>query len=106
VNKKVDVNDKCPLTYAVRITGGKWKPIIIYRLYNGLNRFGILHRSIEGISKNMLTRELREMEANKILTRKIFAEIPPKVEYTLTKKGEGLIPVFDNLVNWAENFKK
>ena len=106
MNKKVDVKDKCPLTYAVRITGGKWKPIIIYRLYDGLNRFGILHRSIEGISKNMLTRELREMEANKILTRKIFAEMPPKVEYTLTKKGEGLIAVFDNLVNWAKNFKK
>ena len=99
-------DDKCPLTYAVRITGGKWKPIIIYRLYNGLNRFGILHRSIEGISKNMLTRELREMEANKILTRKIFAEIPPKVEYTLTKKGEGLIPIFDKLIDWGKNFKK
>ena len=102
----MEKDDKCPLTYAVRITGGKWKPIIIYRLYKGLNRFGILHRSIEGISKNMLTRELREMEANKILTRKIFAEIPPKVEYTLTKKGEGLIPIFDNLVDWAKNFKK
>jgi DNA-binding HxlR family transcriptional regulator len=102
----VKKDDKCPLTYAVRITGGKWKPIIIYRLYNGLNRFGILHRSIEGISKNMLTRELREMEANKILTRKIFAEIPPKVEYTLTKKGEGLIPIFDKLIDWGKNFKK
>ena len=102
----MEKDDKCPLTYAVRITGGKWKPIIIYRLYNGLNRFGILHRSIEGISKNMLTRELREMEANKILTRKIFAEIPPKVEYTLTKKGEGLIPIFDKLIDWGKNFKK
>ena len=102
----MEKDDKCPLTYAVRITGGKWKPIIICRLYKGLNRFGILHRSIEGISKNMLTRELREMEANKILTRKIFAEIPPKVEYTLTKKGEGLIPIFDKLIDWGKNFKK
>ena len=95
--------DKCPLTYAIRITGGKWKPIIIYRLHKGINRFGILHRSIEGISKNMLTRELRDMEANKILNRKVYAEVPPKVEYTLTNKGKDLIPIFDNLIKWAEN---
>ena len=99
----MDKEDKCPLTYAIRITGGKWKPIIIYRLYKGINRFGILHRSIEGISKNMLTRELRDMEANKILNRKVYAEVPPKVEYSLTKKGVELIPIFDNLINWAEN---
>jgi len=95
--------DKCPLTYAIRITGGKWKPIIIYRLHKGINRFGILHRSIEGISKNMLTRELRDMEANKILNRKVYAEVPPKVEYTLTNKGKDLIPIFDILIKWAEN---
>ena len=94
--------EKCPLTYAISITGGKWKPIVIFRLYNGINRFGKLHRSIEGISKNMLTRELREMEKNKILTRKIYAEIPPRVEYTLTKKGLGLIPIFEELIDWAK----
>ena len=99
----MDKKDKCPLTYAIRITGGKWKSIIIYRLHKGINRFGILHRSIEGISKNMLTRELRDMEANKILNRKVYAEVPPKVEYTLTNKGKGLIPIFDNLIKWAEN---
>ena len=99
----MEKEDKCPLTYAIRITGGKWKPIIIYRLHKGINRFGILHRSIEGISKNMLTRELRDMEANKILNRKVYAEVPPKVEYTLTNKGKDLIPIFDILIKWAEN---
>ncbi len=74
-----------------------------YCNHKGINRFGILHRSIEGISKNMLTRELRDMEANKILNRKVYAEVPPKVEYTLTNKGKGLIPIFDNLIKWAEN---
>ena len=98
--------DKCPLTYAIRITGGKWKPIIIYRLYIGINRFGKLHRSIEGISKNMLTRELRDMEANKILNRKVYAEVPPKVEYSLTKKGLELISIFNSLINWAEKNQK
>ena len=98
--------DKCPLTYAIRITGGKWKPIIIYRLFNGINRFGILHRSIDGISKNMLTRELRDLEKNDIISRKIYAEIPPRVEYSLTKKGKTLVPVFDMLNDWALDYIK
>ena len=57
----------CPITYAMKVIGGKWKPIIFMRLSQGINRFGILSRSIEGISKNMLTRELRDLEAQKII---------------------------------------
>ena len=91
----------CPITYAMKIIGGKWKPIIFMRLSQGVNRFGILSRSIDGISKNMLTRELRELEAHKIINRKIFAEIPPRVEYSLTKKGRTLLPVFDKLNEWG-----
>jgi len=71
------------------------------RLSQGINRFGILSRSIEGISKNMLTRELRDLEAQKIINRKIFPEIPPRVEYSLTKKGETLLPVFEKLNQWG-----
>jgi DNA-binding HxlR family transcriptional regulator len=62
----------CPITYSMKIIGGKWKPIIFMRLSQGVNRFGLLSRSIEGISKNMLTRELRDLEANGIINRKIF----------------------------------
>ena len=91
----------CPITYAMKIIGGKWKPIIFMRLSQGVNRFGILSRSIDGISKNMLTRELRELEAHKIINRKIFAEIPPRVEYSLTKKGRTLLPIFDKLNEWG-----
>jgi DNA-binding HxlR family transcriptional regulator len=68
----------------MKVTGGKWKPIILFRLSKGINRFGILSRSIEGISKNMLTQQLRQMELYKIINRKIYAEIPPRVEYSLT----------------------
>ena len=96
---------KCLITNAMSVIGGKWKPVILYRLYNGINRFGMLQRSINGISKSMLTKQLREMESHKILNRKIFAEMPPRVEYTLTKKGESLIPVFKNLLDWAKIYQ-
>lgn len=93
----------CPITYAMKVIGGKWKPIIFMRLSHGVNRFGILSRSIDGISKNMLTRELRELESHKIISRKIFPEIPPRVEYSITKKGKTLIPVFEKLGEWGKN---
>ena len=93
----------CPITYAMKVIGGKWKPIIFMRLSHGVNRFGILSRSIDGISKNMLTRELRELESHKIISRKIFPEIPPRVEYSITKKGKTLLPVFEKLGEWGKN---
>ena len=94
--------NNCPITYAMKVIGGKWKPIIFMRLSHGVNRFGILSRSIDGISKNMLTRELRELESHKIISRKIFPEIPPRVEYSITKKGKTLLPVFEKLGEWGK----
>ena len=76
------------------------------RIAQNINRFGILHRGIDGISKNMLTRELRDLEKNDIISRKIYAEIPPRVEYSLTKKGKTLVPVFDMLNDWALDYIK
>ena len=96
-------HNNCPITYAMKVIGGKWKPIIFMRLSHGVNRFGILSRSIDGISKNMLTRELRELESHKIISRKIFPEIPPRVEYSITKKGKTLLPVFEKLGEWGKN---
>lgn len=93
--------EDCPITHVMKVIGGKWKPIIFIRLSHGINRFGILSRSIEGISKNMLTRELRDLEAKGIINRKIFAEIPPRVEYSLTSKGNTLLPVFKKLSDWG-----
>ena len=85
----------------MKVTGGKWKPIILFRLSKVINRFGILSRSIEGISKNMLTQQLRQMELYKIINRKIYAEIPPRVEYSLTTRGESLVPLFKSLADWG-----
>ena len=101
--EKIDESKQgqCPLTYTMKVTGGKWKPVILFRLSQGINRFGVLSRSIEGISKNMLTQQLRQMESNKIINRKIFAEIPPKVVYSLTTRGESLLPIFKSLADWG-----
>ena len=66
--------DSCPITYSMKMIGGKWRPIIIMRIAQNINRFGVLHRGIDGISKNMLTRELRELEKNDIISRKIYED--------------------------------
>ena len=92
----------CPVTFTMSKIGGKWKPIILYLISKGGNRFGILQRGIEGISKQMLTKQLRELEADGILHREIFPEIPPRVEYSITEKGRSLFPVIDSMRKWGE----
>jgi len=99
-------SDPCPVTHCMKVIGGKWKPIIIYLISKGGNRFGILQRGIEGISKQMLTKQLRELEADGILDRKIFAEIPPRVEYSISKKGKALFSVIESMRQWGERSLK
>lgn len=94
--------DQCPVTFTMSMIGGKWKPIILYLISKGANRFGILQRAVEGISKQMLTKQLRELEADGIIHREIFPEIPPRVEYSITEKGETLFPVIDSMRIWGE----
>ncbi len=101
-NFKKEIGSACPVTYCMGMIGGKWKPIILYLISKGANRFGILQRGIEGISKQMLTKQLREMEQDGILDRKIFAEIPPRVEYSVTNKGKSLYPIIDSMRLWGE----
>ncbi len=93
--------DNCPVTFCLKKIGGKWKPIIIYLIRQGINRFGVMQRAIEGISKQMLTKQLRELEADGILARTIYAEIPPRVEYSITPYGETLIPIVDAMSEWG-----
>ena len=99
--KSVAIQD-CPVTYTMRKIGGKWKPIILHLITKEANRFGILQRGIEGISKQMLTKQLRELEQDGILDRKIFAEIPPRVEYSLTELGYSLLPIIKQMRQWGE----
>ena len=106
MDKKISQTE-CPVTFCMQKLGGKWKPIIIYLIRKGVNRFGILERGIDGITKQMLTKQLREMEADGILNRKIYPEIPPRVEYSFTDFGESLFPIIDAMSNWGlEHMKK
>jgi len=94
-------NEDCPVTYCMSKIGGKWKPIIIYLMRKGVNRFGVLQKGIDGITKQMLTKQLREMEDHGILTRKIYPEIPPRVEYFFTPYGESMFPIIDAMSQWG-----
>ena len=102
LEKKSIAIDQCPVTYCMSKIGGKWKPIILFLISKGANRFGILSRGIEGISKQMLTKQLRELELDGFLHRKIFAEIPPRVEYSITELGASLFPVIEQMKAWGE----
>ena len=94
-------NEKCPVTATIGIIGGKWKPIILYLISHEVNRFGEMHEMICGISKKMLTGQLRELERDGIIERKVFAEIPPRVEYSITEKGLTLRPIILSMREWG-----
>ena len=94
-------HNQCPLTHALTIVGGKWKPIIISHLKNSPKRFGKLDALIPTISRKVLASQLSELVQHKMLDRISFPETPPRVEYQLTKKGKELVPIFESLANWG-----
>ena len=93
----------CPIRNTIELVGGKWTFSIIYILMKGKMRFKELERSIEGINTRMLVKELKKLEANKIIRRKAFATVPPTVEYSLTEKGEAFKPVLVAVRDWGRN---
>ncbi len=103
--KVIDNPNHCSLVYAMNVIGGKWKPIIIYLLANGSLRFGKLLLFIPSISKKVLTDQLKELAEDGLIIRERFAETPPRVEYSLSEKGEALLPILKALSTWtAESF--
>ncbi|QQK08994.1 winged helix-turn-helix transcriptional regulator [Miniphocaeibacter halophilus] len=96
----------CPVEVTLMLISNKWSVLIIRDLIDGTKRFGELKKSIGTISQKVLTSNLRKMEEMGLLTRKVYAEVPPKVEYTLTEIGYSLKPVLDALHIWGENYKK
>ena len=87
--------------------GGKWKPLVIFLINQDLNRFSLLKKAIPDISKQMLVNQLRELEGDKLIERIVFAEIPPKVLYQLTPKGESLLPIISVMADWGKkNMRK
>ena len=96
----------CPVTATMKVLGGKWKPILINAIYlTTPARFGELKRSVKGITQSMLTAQLRELEEDGIISRKIYAEIPPRVEYTLTEFGLTLSPIMQAMAKWGEEYR-
>lgn len=94
----------CPIEAAIDVIGGKWKAPILYHLQNETKRFNQLSRLLPGITQRMLTRQLRELESDQIVHRKVFAEVPPKVEYSITEFGLTLVPVLKEIQVWGNEY--
>lgn len=107
-NEKIFVFDEksCPVTATMQVLGGKWKAILINAIYHtSPARFGELKRSVKGITQSMLTQQLRELEDDGVISRKIYAEIPPRVEYTLTEFGLSLSPIMVAMAQWGKEYR-
>ena len=96
----------CPVEITLSLMADKWKFLIIRDLLTGTKRFGELQKSIGGVSQKVLTNNLRQMEKSGLINRKVYAEVPPKVEYSLTDLGKSLKPILDSMVNWGEDYRK
>jgi DNA-binding HxlR family transcriptional regulator len=94
----------CPVEALVDVIGGKWKMPILSLLFQGTRRFGELRQQLPGVTERMLTMQLRELEASGIVQRKVYAEVPPKVEYSLTDLGRSLEPVIQVMLSWSEKY--
>lgn len=96
----------CPVETTLMLISDRWKVLIIRDLLEGTKRFRELKRSVGNVSQKVLTANLRSMEASGLLTRKVYAEVPPRVEYTLTETGYSLKPILDAMVKWGTEYKK
>ena len=95
----------CPVAATLDVIGGKWKGVIVFHLLSGTKRFNELHRLMPEATQRMLTRQLRELESDQIVTREVFAEVPPKVEYSLTEYGRTLAPILNMMQKWGANYR-
>ena len=96
----------CPVETTLMLISDRWKVLIIRDLLDGTKRFGELKKTVGNISQKVLTSNLRSMEEAGLLTRKVYPEVPPRVEYTLTETGYSLKPVLDSMVAWGTQYKK
>ena len=91
----------CAVENTLKVIGGRWKVLILRELFQGIRRFNQLHRALQGITQKMLTQQLREMEADGIVHREVYMQVPPKVEYSLTPLGESLRPIIEAMHEWG-----
>ncbi len=104
--KKKNELPLCPVEVTLSLISDRWKVLIIRDLLDGTKRFGELKKSIGNISQKVLTSNLRSMEKDGLIARKVYAQVPPKVEYSLTKTGLSLKPVLSALKDWGANYKE
>ena len=103
---KAELLPECPVATTVQLIGNKWKLLILRNLLQRPWRFNELQKNLEGISQKVLTDSLRSMEADGIITRTVYAEVPPRVEYALSELGESLKPILEAMRVWGEMYKK
>ncbi|MFX0556722.1 winged helix-turn-helix transcriptional regulator [Maribacter sp. CXY002] len=106
--EKATVTDEklVALLQCMEVVGGKWKPILLYCISGGKNRFNMLHKHVQGITKQMLSKQLKELEKSGLIERKVYAEVPPRVVYSLTAKGQSLSPVLQAMQRWGQKKPK
>ena len=94
----------CPVEAALDVIGGKWKPLILWALGDDVLRFSELQKALPGVNTKMLTKQLRELEGDGVITRTVYPEVPPRVEYAITDFGRTLIPILQALCNWGAEY--
>ena len=103
--EKKKVFPACPVETTLSLIGDKWKVLTLRDLLPGTKRFGELKKSIGGVSQKVLTAQLRDMEENGLVSRKVYPEVPPRVEYSLTELGRSLKPILDAMQDWGNEYK-
>ena len=106
MDEKIKELPACPVETTLTLIGDKWKVLILRDLMPGTKRFGELKKSIGSVSQKVLTAQLRDMEKNGLVHREVYAEVPPRVEYSLTELGRSLRPILDSMWSWGEGYKK
>ena len=103
--KAGDLEFRCYFQLAMMVIGGKWKPKVLFHLgQNDVVRFGALRRAVYGISEKMLIQSLKELEKDGLVNRKVYRQVPPKVEYSLTAIGRSFVPVLNAMFNWGQSY--
>ncbi len=101
-----DKEYKCGIDVTLAIVGGKWKASILWHLAHGTMRFSELQRQFSNTTRKMLTQQLRELEADGLVHREVYPQVPPKVEYSLTEKGQSIFPILEMMCDWGRNFSQ
>lgn len=106
MTKSTNLAESCPMDVTINILSGKWKLAILWHLSRDVIRFNELQRLLSGITQKTLTMQLRELEKDGVIYRKIYAEVPPRVEYGLTELGESMKPILSSMCEWGKNYLK